>query len=68
MVWLVGSRLLGTVIALFLLVPAAVVIVGGRQKYKCKNLTYNSKPIFYCKLQANNLIFSHRATMSNRAT
>lgn len=33
-VWLVGSRLAGTLIAQFLLVPSAVVIVGGRRGYR----------------------------------
>ena len=32
-VWLVGSRLAGTLIAQFLLVPSAVVIVGGGEEY-----------------------------------
>ena len=40
-VWLVGSRLAGTLIAQFLLVPSAVVIVGGRRG--CKRI--NQAPI-----------------------
>jgi hypothetical protein len=41
-VWLVGSRLAGTLIAQFFLVPSAVVIVGGSEGDIKKTKSYNN--------------------------
>lgn len=41
--WLVGSRLTGTLLAQFLLVPSAVMIVGGRKDCNYKNISGREK-------------------------